>query len=224
MNTRIVILDFDGTLCDTRRNIVLTLQMTMEQLGLSVCDEASCAATIGLTLKDSFIKLHPELNGEQAERCTKVYRLIFNENKKKLVPQMFPHVRETLALLHSRGITLTIASSRSHESLDVFVEEQKLDEYVSYVLGAEDTVHSKPDPEPVLKTLSELGFSAEECLVVGDMPYDILMGRNALARTCGVSYGNSCRKELLASGADLVIDDFGELADEKNCSYIRASK
>ena len=213
MNTRIVILDFDGTLCDTRRNIVLTLQMTMEQLGLSVCDEASCAATIGLTLKDSFLRLHPELSGEQAEHCTEVYRVIFNENKKKLIPQMFPHVAETLAQLYSRGITLTIASSRSHESLDVFVEEQKLDEYVPYVLGAEDTVRSKPDPEPVLKTLSELGYSAGECLVVGDMPYDILMGRNAGARTCGVSYGNSCREELLASGADLVIDDFAELAE-----------
>lgn len=212
MKTRIVILDFDGTLCDTRRNIVLTLRMTMARLGLSDCGEASCAATIGLTLKDAFIRLHPELSSEQADHCTEVYRVLFDENKKKLVPQMFPHVMQTLEQLHERGITLTVASSRSHESLDVFVEELGLDKYTGYVLGAEDTVHSKPDPEPVLKTLSELGFSAGESLVVGDMPYDILMGRNAGARTCGVSYGNSCREELLASGADFVIDDFAELA------------
>lgn len=212
MNTRIVILDFDGTLCDTRRNIVLTLRMTMERLGMELRDEASCAATIGLPLRDSFIKLHPALSLEQAEHCTEVYRVLFDENKKKLVPQMFPHTMQTLELLHSRGIALTIASSRSHESLDVFVRELGLDKYIGYVLGAEDTVRSKPDPEPVLKTLSELGYSADECLVVGDMPYDILMGRGALARTCGVSYGNSCREELLESGADFVINDFAELA------------
>lgn len=213
MNTRIVILDFDGTLCDTRRNIVLTLRMTMERLGLSVSDEESCAATIGLTLRDAFIKLHPELSLEQAEHCTEVYRALFDENKKKLIPQLFPHTKQTLELLHSRGIALTVASSRSHESLDVFVQELGLDKYIGYVLGAEDTVHSKPDSEPVLKTLSELGYSAAECLVVGDMPYDILMGRGALAKTCGVSYGNSGREELLESGADFVIDDFAELAE-----------
>ena len=212
MNTRIVILDFDGTLCDTRRNIVLTLRMTMERLGMELRDEASCAATIGLPLRDSFIKLHPTLSLEQAEHCTEVYRVLFDENKKKLIPQMFPHTMQTLELLHSRGIALTIASSRSHESLDVFVRELGLDKYIGYVLGAEDTVHSKPNPEPVLKTLSELGYSAAECLVVGDMPYDILMGRGALAKTCGVSYGNSCREELLESGADFVIDDFAALA------------
>ena len=213
MNTRIVILDFDGTLCDTRRNIVLTLRMTMERLGMELRDEASCAATIGLPLRDSFIKLHPTLSLEQAEHCTEVYRVLFDENKKKLIPQMFPHTMQTLELLHSRGIALTIASSRSHESLDVFVRELGLDKYIGYVLGAEDTVHSKPNPEPVLKTLSELGYSAAECLVVGDMPYDILMGRGALAKTCGVSYGNSGREELLESGADFVIDDFAELAE-----------
>ena len=213
MNTRIVILDFDGTLCDTRRNIVLTLRMTMERLGLGVSDEESCAATIGLTLRDAFIKLHPELSLEQAEHCTEVYRVLFDENKKKLIPQLFPHTKQTLELLHSRGIALTVASSRSHESLDVFVQELGLDKYIGYVLGAEDTVHSKPNPEPVLKTLSELGYSAAECLVVGDMPYDILMGRGALAKTCGVSYGNSGREELLESGADFVIDDFAELAE-----------
>ncbi len=213
MNTLIVILDFDGTLCDTRRNIVLTLRMTMERLGLSVSDEESCVATIGLPLRDAFLRLHPELSPEQAEHCTEVYRTLFDENKKKLIPQLFPHTMQTLELLHSRGIVLTIASSRSHESLDVFVQELGLDKYVGYVLGAEDTVRSKPDPEPVLKTLSELGYSAAECLVVGDMPYDILMGRGALARTCGVSYGNSCREQLLESGADFVIDDFGELSE-----------
>ena len=81
------------------------------------------------------------------------------------------------------------------------------------MLGADDVTKAKPDPEPVLLTLRKLGFSASRTLVVGDMPFDILMGRGAGAKTCGVTYGNSSREELQVSGADYVIDDFANLLD-----------
>ena len=47
---KLIILDFDGTLGDTRANILLTMQQTMLRMGLSVAGEASIAATIGLIL------------------------------------------------------------------------------------------------------------------------------------------------------------------------------
>ena len=86
-----------------------------------------------------------------------------------------------------------------------------LSRYITYVLGADDVTHAKPHPEPVLKTLQELGIPASEALVVGDMPVDIQMGLGAGARTCGVTYGNSSRLALEAAGASHVIDRFGEL-------------
>ena len=43
------------------------------------------------------------------------------------------------------------------------------------------------------------------------MPVDILMAHNAGVRAVGVSYGNATRAELLAVGADYLIDDFAEL-------------
>ena len=43
--------------------------------------------------------------------------------------------------------------------------------------------------------------------------YDIQMGKGAGAYTCGVTYGNSDRDALTASGADYVIDRIGELLD-----------
>ena len=86
--------------------------------------------------------------------------------------------------------------------------------YLSRVLGADGVTNAKPHPEPVLKTLSALGFSPEEAIVVGDMPVDILMGKGAGTRTCGVTYGNSCREDLSAAGADMIIDNFSELLNE----------
>lgn len=211
MNTGLVILDFDGTLCDTRKTIVRTLQMTMERLCLPVADEDVCAATIGLPLSESFRTIFPSLTENQADECAETYRDIFEENKKHLVPTVFPHVTQTLKELKRRGFTLSIASSRFNRSLMDFVRIFGFDKEISLVLGADNVTKAKPDPEPVLLTLKELGFRAGETLVVGDMPYDIMMGRRAGTKTCGVTYGNSSREELADSGADYIIDDFASL-------------
>ena len=207
---KLIILDFDGTLADTRGLIVKTMQQTLEALGLESRTDDQCAAMIGLPLKQAFTHLLP-MTDEMGERCVETYRRIFNENNALYVIPTFPHVIETLHQLHEQGYTLTIASSRSNRSLMEFVNDMHLNEIIPYVLGAEDVTRAKPHPEPVLKTLEDYGYKAEDALVVGDTWYDIEMGRQAGVRTCGVTYGNGTREELVDAGADFLIDDFGEL-------------
>lgn len=215
---KLIIFDFDGTLGDTRHNIITTMRQTMEELGLSVADEASCAATIGLPLEACFRQIYPHLADRVIQSCVDTYRYIFDINKKKLVPQLFPHVAETLQWLHGQGYTLTVASSRSSASLVEFLKDMSINGYISYVLGADDVEHAKPHPEPVLKTLATLGVDAGDTLVVGDMPVDIMMGSGAGAATCGVTYGNASREQLEEAHADYIIDDMEEL---KNIAPIR---
>ena len=207
---KLIILDFDGTLADTRGLIVKTMQQTLDVLGLESRTDDQCAAMIGLPLKQAFTHLLPMTN-EMGDRCVETYRRIFNENNALYVIPTFPHVIETLHQLHEQGYTLTIASSRSNRSLMEFVNDMHLNEIIPYVLGAEDVTRAKPHPEPVLKTLEDYGCKAEDALVVGDTWYDIEMGRQAGVRTCGVTYGNGTREELVDAGADFLIDDFGEL-------------
>ena len=86
-----------------------------------------------------------------------------------------------------------------------------IDHYFSCVVGSDSVERHKPNPDPANRVLVELNFKPSEALVVGDMPVDILMGRNAGTRTVGVSYGNAAREELIAAEADYVIDDIREL-------------
>ena len=84
----------------------------------------------------------------------------------------------------------------------------------SLVIGADNVIKAKPDPEPVLKVLSAFGISADETLVVGDMGVDIQMGKAAGAKTCGVTWGNGSREDLMAAGADFIIDSMSELCEK----------
>ena len=112
MNIELVIFDFDGTLGDTRRNIVTTMQMTIAELGMSSRSDAECASTIGLPLHGCFEALFPNTDKETIRQCTDTYRRIFQENLQTIKPQTFPKVVETLYALKGKGLTLAIASSR----------------------------------------------------------------------------------------------------------------
>lgn len=211
MRKGLIIFDFDGTLGDTRRNIVTTMQMTIAELHLPNRSEEECAATIGLPLAGCFRTLFPDIQDELIPLCAETYRKFFNENLKTIQPEAFPGVVETLSILHQKGFTLTIASSRSRNSLTELTRNMGIADYVSYLLGADDVKEAKPKPEPVLKTLADMHYDAGETLVVGDMAVDIQMGANAGAKTCGVTWGNGSRDELVEAGADYIIDNMEEL-------------
>ena len=89
-------------------------------------------------------------------------------------------------------------------------------DHISYILGADDVKEAKPKPEPVLKTLANMHFDAGETLVVGDMAVDILMGANAGAKTCGVTWGNGTKEELENVGATYIIDRMEDLIEIVN--------
>ena len=213
MNKGLIIFDFDGTLGDTRRNIIMTMQMTIAELHLPNRSEEECAATIGLPLAGCFKTLFPDIQDEFILRCAETYRRLFNENLKTIQPQAFPGVVETLSILHQKGFTLTIASSRSHNSLSELTRNMGIADYISYLLGADDVKEAKPKPEPVLKTLADMHYDAGYTLVVGDMAVDILMGANAGAKTCGVTWGNGTKEELENAGATFIINRIEELIE-----------
>ncbi len=211
MNAKLIIFDFDGTLGDTRRNIVTTMQMTIAELRLPGRSDHQCASTIGLPLAGCFKALYPELPADRLHICAETYRRIFSENLLTIKPQAFPHVVETLSVLKAQGHTLTIASSRSHASLAGLASDMGIASVISYLIGADDVERAKPDPEPVLHTLQAMGVDAHSALVVGDMAVDVLMGARAGVRTCGVTWGNGTRRELEQAGANYIIDSMIEL-------------
>ncbi|MBQ8047753.1 MAG: HAD-IA family hydrolase [Prevotella sp.] len=208
---KLFILDFDGTLADTSKVILQSMRQTIDYLHLECPAEEELLNTIGLPLRETFTSLFPNASSQQADTYVNVYRDRFNDNNHPESVPLFPHVFDTLQQLHQKGCLLSIASSRSRDTLADFIRRFRLDDIITFVVSANDVQHAKPHPEPVDITLNHYGITPEEAVVVGDAVYDILMGRNAGTRTCAVSYGNGSREEMLKAGADHVVDDFSEL-------------
>lgn len=206
----LLVLDFDGTLADTSRGIISTMNATFDACGYPhATDEAICH-TIGLPLTDSIALLARGISGEELEHATATYRRLFEEIGALNVPA-FPHVSEVLHRLHRMGVTMAVATSRGHESVTRLCRNIGILDCMSHIIACEDVRQAKPHPEAVLTLMQATEIGPERTWVVGDTTYDIGMGRRAGARTIGVTYGNHSREALEEACATRIIDNFAQL-------------
>lgn len=85
----------------------------------------------------------------------------------------------------------------------------------SLFLTSTDVTHGKPHPEPYLKAAANLGFAAEDCIVVEDVPAGIRAGKAAGSRV--IAFRTTVDDKLLQdSGADWIVDDCSRISVRKN--------
>ncbi len=93
--------------------------------------------------------------------------------KEQLYLNMIAEVRPIASVLahveaqHGR-IPFAIVSGSPRASIVATLKVLQLTEHFPVVVGAEDYMHGKPDPEPFLKAASLLGVAPAECLVFED--------------------------------------------------------
>lgn len=204
------ILDFDGTLADTRGSIVETVRMTLNKLSLPQPSVEKIQAVIGLPLRDTFTQAAGISDESIISQCIEIYRANYNEVSLRTVT-LFPEVEATLRKLHSEGYILTVASSKGKEALMKLLAELGISQYVTHVYGEQDVIRKKPAPDMALHIMRQTGTTPEESIVVGDTVFDIQMGKSAGCHTCAVTYGNHSEEKLASAAPEYMISDFSKL-------------
>jgi 2-phosphoglycolate phosphatase len=123
---------------------------------------------------------------------------------------LLPGAADVTRRLLEGGVPLAVASNKpSVFSVQLLAELGLGDRFVA-VVGPEDGVPPKPDPEMVRRLFPLLGFGPAETLFVGDMAVDVETARAAGMPVAVVPTGSATRDELLEAGADHLL---GSLSD-----------
>lgn len=210
MSIRHLIFDFDGTLYDTAQSIVTVMRLTVEHLRLPAKTDQQLRSVIGLRLEEVGGVLFPE-NAEMSIEFAAVYREIYKTRPKVHLSHPFPGVIATLCELQKAGCDMAIASSRSRLSLLEFMDDPLFGPFFKLAVGGDDVQSGKPAPDAIELICSRLRWNPEETLMIGDARFDLMMGKNAGVRTCGVTYGNGTTAEIAGESPDYIIDEFREL-------------
>jgi HAD superfamily hydrolase (TIGR01509 family) len=120
-------------------------------------------------------------------------------------------VRETLKKIKSLEIKTALLTTKAQDQADKITNHFGLAADLDYIMGRRPGIAHKPSPEPLLKICDDLSIKPENCMIVGDSEMDIQCGKNANAKTCGVTYGYRTREDLQKESPDFVVDNMGEL-------------
>jgi len=127
------------------------------------------------------------------------------------VSKPYPDAEPTLNYLKQKGYKLGLVTDTDGKPGIKSKRLKHLDFIGMFdvvVISGEDTVHTKPSPEPFLLAASKLGLNAEECAVVGDKPFTDIRGANA----DGMQAIWLRRRDWgIEEPADLVVDSLAKL-------------
>lgn len=198
--------DFDGTLLDSNHHVIHCFQQAFKEVRGIDLPEKTITATFGIPLAQALVDLDPE----HAEELLRVYRKHSDAIGLSLLKEI-EGARDTLQALHDAGCINAIVTSKKEENARTQMAHIGISDLIDILVGPEKTTAHKPDPAPVLYTLDALGVSAEECLMIGDSPNDILCGKNAHVDTAGVRFTAVDLDSLLATQPTYMISHLSEL-------------
>ena len=118
-----------------------------------------------------------------------------------LVPGVLEMVK-TISSLYP----LAVISARQHEATLGFLKQFQLLPYFRAVATAHTCQYTKPFPDPIIWAAHQMGVAPEACLMVGDTTVDMRAAKAAGAQAIGVLCGFGQEKELVHSGADLILN------------------
>lgn len=205
MQTEAVLFDLDGTLVDSLPLIFRTYRHVFDEMNIP-WDEKGIEKMIGLPLKD----IGKHFTGKEESRFEDLYQTYYHRDL-DLFTRLFPGTLDMLSNLEKRQIKLGIVTSKGKPGTKRTTAFTGIDRFMDVIITAHDLLKHKPDPEPLLHAVEFLGAHVSRTIYIGDSRFDILTGRNAGARTLGVTWGLASREEMVSLQPDGIIDRWDEL-------------
>ena len=205
---RALIFDLDGTLIDSKLDLVLSIDATLKHMGrASISHEViqsyvgnGAAALVRRALGDT-------VTDGEAEKGL-AYFLSYYRGHMLDNTVTYPGVREALESLVK--YPMAVLTNKPVRFSKAILEGLNISHYFKYVYGGNSFETKKPDPYGVNLLLRDLEVASHEAMVVGDSEVDVRTARNAGTWACGVSYGLGLAG-LRANPPDLMLDNLAEL-------------
>jgi phosphoglycolate phosphatase len=205
---RALIFDLDGTLIDSKNDLICSVNAMLRQLGRRELPSETISSYIGHGAPQLVARaLGDGCSADEQQRALEFFLEYYNLHKTDTT-RPYPGVAETLAQL--RSVPMAVLTNKPVRISGRILDALGLSTYFRAVYGGNSFAAKKPDPAGALTILREFGASANEALMVGDSDVDVQTARNAGMSVAIVNYGFGLH-DRQACPADLYLDHFSQL-------------
>jgi len=213
---KLVIFDLDGTLIDSRLDLVHSVNAALRHIGRPELPDDVIASYVG---DGAPILIQRALGGETVDEAVirkgLEFFLSYYRAHKLDHTTVYPGIAEALAAIQNsaNGVPrkLAVLSNKPVVPSRAIVEALGLGRFFSQIYGGNSFPTKKPDPEGARKLLEEYGVQPQQAAIVGDSHVDVDTGRNAGMVTVGVTYGFAPHT-LADDPPDVLVDHPSELS------------
>jgi len=129
--------------------------------------------------------------------------------------EALPHVEETFAALHLKGIKIGLNTGFSRDIALTIVKRLQWEEkgLIDYVVGSDEVEKGRPHPFMIAEMMTRAGITDPRQVVkIGDTEVDVREGQNAGCKyVIAITTGSFTRIELEFFAPTHIIDDMAEL-------------
>ena len=225
--------DFDYTLADSSTGVIACTNFALAALGLPAAAPDIIRQTIGLTLEDAFAYIvgnslpserfaaaDPVADADLVADASKAFDRLFIAQADAIMADqtvILPHVAAAICALRRRGYALGIVSSKFRYRIEQVLEREDLSAEFDVVVGREDVIASKPNPEGLLTAMAALGGVPANTCYVGDSATDAKAAQRARAPFIAVLSGVTTQADFTAHACQAVIANMAELPQAIAC-------
>ena len=204
----VLIFDLDGTLVDSKKDLTASINHIRQQFDLPLLTEEEIARFIG---NGALMLIRRVLGPKATENNVQAGLQMFLSYYRAHMldcTELYPGVRETLERL--TDCKLAVLTNKPVHFSCAMLDGLGIYKHFAAVYGGNSFDHKKPDPVGVFQILSDTKGSREHTWIIGDSSVDVLTGRNAGIKTCGVTYGYAT-ETFKDVPPDFLIDNFSDL-------------
>ncbi len=211
---KLLIFDLDGTLADTLPTLTAAMNSALAQFGFPTVAKEKVCASIGngmLMLCRRCVPAEHYDNIPLCESFMETYKAAYARDY--LVDKPYDGLLEIIPELKARGYAIACLSNKPHKYTVDIVEKLFPAGTFCEIHGMKDGVPAKPDPTSLLAIAERYGFTACDCIMIGDSEPDLNVANNAHADCILCSWGYRTHEQLAAAGATTIIDQTQELLE-----------
>jgi phosphoglycolate phosphatase len=204
----VILFDVDGTIVDSRQDIVNAVNMMLKDFNLPGRSFDEIVSFIGNGLSNL---LELSLGAESKidfKKAKEVFEVRYAENVTK-TSTLYPDVLEILEYYKNKK--LYVITNRQTNMAKITLKHLGILGYFEDVFAGDTPDCIKPSPCSIYRALEAESADKDNCIIVGDMDVDIYAGKNAGITTCAVSYGLGKKEDLVKSNPDYMIDNILQL-------------
>lgn len=204
-----ILFDMDGVLVDSMGSLAQAWTTACNLLGIEP-DQADMYRREGEQEEKSaryFIK-NAGLMVTKA-RIRELLRVKDEEFERMPTPKLFPGAVDVVKAFSNAGFRTAIVTGSLRAHFELMIPGEILEAIDASICG-DEVIHGKPNPEPYLKGILDLGVKPAEAVVIENAPYGIESAKAAGAHVIAV---RSYLGDEDLPGAEGFVDDIRDLPD-----------